>query len=141
MRLHAWCIMSNHIHLIISAENGNLSDVLRDFKKFTSSTIVKHIENNKEESRQGWMLWIFKQAGSNNSRNNKYQFWQQDNRPIQLETAKFTLTKLDYVHNNPVKAGLVARPEDYLLSSARDYNGSKGLLPVEHLSAAYSLRS
>ena len=85
------------------------------------------------------MLWIFKQAGNNNNRNNKYQFRQQDNRPIQLETVKFTLMKPDYLHNNPVKAGLVEKPEDYLLSSAKDYNESKGLLPIEHLSAAYTL--
>ena len=36
LKLYAWCIMSNHVHLIVSAEQGNLSDVLRDFKKFTS---------------------------------------------------------------------------------------------------------
>ena len=139
LNLHAWCLMSNHIHLIVSAKKGNVSDVLRDFKKFTSATILKQIESNKEESRKNWMLWIFKQAGANNNRNSNYQFWQQDNHPIQLETVNFTLTKLEYTHNNPVKAGLVEKPEDYLLSSARDYNGNKGLLPIEHLPAAYTL--
>jgi REP element-mobilizing transposase RayT len=139
LNVHAWCLMSNHIHLIVSAKNGNVSDVLRDFKKYTSATILKQIESNNEESRKHWMLWIFKQAGSNNSRNNKYQFWQQDNQPIQLETVKFTLTKLEYIHNNPVKAGMVEKPEDYLLSSARDYNSRKGLLVIEHLTAAYTL--
>lgn len=139
LNLHAWCLMSNHIHLIARAQNGNLSDILRDFKKFTSGTITRQIENNAEESRKGWLLWLFKQAGRNNNRNDKYQFWQQDNRPIQLETVSFTLNKLEYLHNNPVKAGLVEKPEDYLLSSARDYNGMKGLLPIEHLTAAYTL--
>ena len=140
LNLHAWCLMSNHIHLIISSPKGNLSDILRDFKKFTSATIIKQIENNTEESRKKWMLWIFKKAGENNTRNNNYQFWQQDNQPIQLETASFTLSKLTYIHNNPVKAGLVEKAEDYLLSSARDYYGGKGLLPIEHLSAAFTLR-
>lgn len=140
LKLHAWCIMSNHIHLIASAENGNLSDIIRDFKKFTSNTILTQIENNNEESRRGWMLWLFKQAGANNSNNTIYQFWQQDNQPILLNTPGFTLTKLNYLHNNPVKAGFVEKPEDYLLSSARDYNGSKGLLPVEQLTAAYTLK-
>jgi len=138
--LHAWCIMSNHLHLIVSAKNGNLSDILRDFKKFTSQTIIKQIEKNAEESRKAWMLWIFKQAGDNNNRNDSYQFWQQDNHPIQLDTPAFTLSKLSYIHNNPVKAGIVNNAEDYLLSSARDYNGMKGLLPVDHLSAAYTLK-
>ncbi len=140
LQVYSWCVMSNHIHFIISAKNGNLSDILRDFKKFTSATILKQIENNNIESRKGWMLWIFRQAGSNNSRNNKYQFWQQDNRPINIETEKLSSGKLQYIHNNPVRAGLVESPEDYLLSSARDYNGKKGLIPIEFLDAAFSLR-
>ena len=50
--LHSWCIMSNHLHLIISAKNENLSDVLRDFKKFTSKQVISAIENNSKESRK-----------------------------------------------------------------------------------------
>ena len=40
LKVHAWCIMSNHLHLIVSAEKGNLSSIIRDFKKFTSQTIL-----------------------------------------------------------------------------------------------------
>ena len=141
LKLFAWCIMSNHVHLIVQAENGNLSGILRDFKKFTSKCLIKAIEDNKQESRSNWMLWIFKKAGENNSRNEHYQFWQQDNHPILLETPAFTLEKLNYLHQNPVKAGIVDKAEDYLLSSARDYNGGKGLIVIEHLTAAYGLRS
>ena len=50
--LHSWCIMSNHFHLIVSAKNENLSDVLRDFKKFTSKQVISAIENNPKESRK-----------------------------------------------------------------------------------------
>jgi putative transposase len=140
LRVHAWCIMSNHVHLIVSAEKGNLPDVLRDFKSFTAKKILQQIEENDEESRKGWMLWIFKKSGQSNSRNETYQFWQQDNHPVELQTVDFTLTKLNYLHNNPVNAGIVGRPEDYILSSARDYNGVKGLLPIDYLTAAYTLR-
>lgn len=56
LRIHAWCIMSNHIHLIISAEENSLSDILRDFKKFTSRKVIKAIEENLLESRRNWML-------------------------------------------------------------------------------------
>lgn len=142
LKLHAWCLMSNHIHLILNAPNGNLSDILRDLKKFTSKEVIRSIENNNQESRKNWMLWIFKKAGEKNSRNKEYQFWQQDNHPVQLETVEFTLDKLNYMHNNPVKAGIVDKAEEYLLSSARDYYlGKGGLLPIEHLTAAYTLRS
>ena len=135
---HAWCLMSNHLHLIMSCKNGNLSDVLRDFKKYTSGMITKEIKRNPQESRRNWMLWIFKQAGANNSKNNQYQFWQQDNRPIQLVSIAFTLSKLEYIHHSPVLAGMVEKSVDYLLSSARDYNGTIGSLPIKHLTAAYS---
>ena len=87
------------------------------------------------------MLWIFKKAGEKNSRNKDYQFWQQENHPVQLSTIPFTLAKLNYIHNNSVKAGIVEKPEDYLLSSGRDYFGMRGLLSIEHLTAAYTLKS
>jgi putative transposase len=53
LRLHAWCLMSNHLHLILSAQEGfSVSDLLRDFKKYTSARIIKAIEENKQESRR-----------------------------------------------------------------------------------------
>src|SRR5262245_53312229 len=67
LNLHAWCLMTNHIHLIVSAQRGNLSGIVRDFKKFTWGTITRQIENSEEESRKNWMLWIFKEAGANNN--------------------------------------------------------------------------
>ena len=132
--LYAWCLMSNHLHLIIAAKEGhNLSDILRDFKKFTSYKITKAIEASKTESRRNWMLWIFQSAGQQNKRNKKYQFWRQNNHPKELETNHFTEQKLRYLHNNPVAAGIVSRPEDYVSSSARNYAGERGLLEVEFL--------
>ena len=76
--VYSWCIMSNHVHLIVSAKNNNLSDVLRDFKKFTSKKIITAIEANTKESRREWMLDIFRKEGGANSRNKEYQFWRQD---------------------------------------------------------------
>ena len=113
LKLYAWCIMSNHVHLIVSAEQGNSSDVLRDLKKFTSKAIIDAIQNNKEESRKNWMLWILKKAGEKNSRNEQHQFRRQDNHPLQLETVAFTLDKLNYLQNNPVKAGIVEKAKEY----------------------------
>jgi len=73
--LFAFVIMSNHVHLIAKAnEEHSLSDVLRDFKKFTSKAIVKAIKDNPKESRKDWMLKIFKEAGEKNGNNKNYQF-------------------------------------------------------------------
>jgi putative transposase len=133
--LHSWCIMSNHLHLIASAEKHDLSAVLRDFKTFTSKKIISAITDNPKESRKEWMLPVFVRQGEANSRNKQYQFWQQDNHPQELYSPAFMVQKMDYIHNNPVKAGIVERPEHYLYSSARDYYyGRKcGLLDIVFL--------
>ena len=135
LKIHSWCIMSNHVHLVISTFNKNTSDVLRDFKKFTSKELIKAISENNSESRRQWMLDIFLQAGESNSRNKAFQFWRQDNQPKEMFGEEFIRQKLNYIHENPVTAGIVERAEDYLYSSARDYNDGNqvGLLEVEFL--------
>jgi hypothetical protein len=96
---------------------------------------ITAIKENIQESRKDWMLTIFKEQGTSNSRNRNYQFWRQDNQPKELYAPEFTVQKLNYIHNNPVEAGLVEKPEDYLYSSARNYKygNSSGLLPVVFL--------
>lgn len=133
--VHAWCVMSNHVHLVLSANNNDTSEILRDFKKFTSKQIIKEITENHLESRRDWMLEIFRKAGGMNSRNSSNQFWRQDNQPKELFSEKFTMQKLDYIHNNPVEAGIVEKAEEYIYSSARDYYFGKqcGLLEIDFL--------
>ncbi|WP_317048733.1 transposase [Reichenbachiella versicolor] len=133
MIIHAWVIMSNHLHMIISRkEDGEqLSDIVRDFKKYTSTTILKAVKENKHESRRNWMLWIFESVGSKNENNKKYQFWRQDSHPEQLISNKFMDQKVDYIHNNPVAARIVDEPENYVYSSAKDYANQQGLLDIE----------
>lgn len=131
LRLHAYCILTNHLHLIISAKTGqNLADILRDLKKFTSRQLIQAIEQNKAESRRNWMLWIFKAAARKNARNSSYQLWRQNNQPKELVTNHFMQEKLNYVHNNPVAAGYVYQPEDWCWSSARAYSGELSELPL-----------
>ena len=109
--------------------------MLGDFKKFTSKQITKAITEHLGESRKEWMLKIFKEAGERNSRNSNYQFWQQDNQPKIIYTPDFAAQKLEYIHNNPVEAGIVEKGEEYIYSSARDYFYGKqcGLLKIEFL--------
>jgi len=131
--IYAWCLMSNHLHLIVRAEGNNLSDILRDFKKHTSKSILSELESSTTESRKDWMLWLFKSAGEKNKRNSKYQFWRQDNHPIELSTNELKDQRLEYLHRNPVDARIVSDAEDYLYSSARSYVGEKGLIEIARL--------
>ena len=124
-----YVIMSNHIHMIIQAEDENLSDVLRDFKKFTSSTILKMIQT-ESESRKEWMLDRFKKATRSHCRNKNFQFWQYGNHAEEIYTEKFLWSKLDYIHFNPVRAGIVNNAQNYIYSSASNYILGKGLMDV-----------
>lgn len=130
LEVYAWCIMTSHIHLIIGTIDKKMEDILRDFKSHTSRTLRKTISENPQESRKEWMLWMMKRAGEKNSNNKDFQFWQQDNHPIELWDNYMVEQKLNYLHQNPVVSGFVFNAEDYLYSSARDYCGEKGLLDI-----------
>ena len=126
-----WVIMSNHLHLIVFTESLELSDVLRDFKKFTANKILESIKQ-EPESRREWLLHIFTYFASVNPNNRNYQIWQQDNHPIALWTLPVIWQKLDYIHLNPVRAGIVSDTTHYIYSSASDYyTGKKGLLEID----------
>ena len=133
--LHAWIIMSNHVHLIGSAKVGyTLSDILRDLKKYTSKKIFNAIKANSKESRRDWMIYMFERAGKQNSNNKNFQCWQQDNHPVELSNPKMLRQRMDYLHDNPVKAGIVFEPQQYVYSSAVDYyTNQKGLINIEQL--------
>jgi putative transposase len=128
--IYAWVIMSNHIHLIIGSKDEELQAIIRDLKKFTSNNIIEAISENQQESRKEWMLWLFEKAGEKNSNNKKYQFWQQHNQPIVLNNSIAFEKKLNYIHDNPVRAGIVDNPVAYSYSSAIDYSGQKGRVKI-----------
>ena len=134
MVLHAWVIMTNHVHLIISSNSNKIESIVRDLKKYTSKQIIKAIQENNIESRKEWMLNIFSYTGKNNNNNKEFQFWKQDYHPIELNSAEKIKQRLDYLHENPVRSGLVWEPWHYKYSSAIDYyTNEHGLLKVELL--------
>lgn len=126
--------MSNHLHLFCKASNGNiLSDVIRDFKKFTSKEIIQTILN-EPESRRDWMLESFKKACKHLKRNQQYKVWQIGYHAEHIFSNSFIKQKVNYIHNNPVKDKIVTSPEDYYFSSARNYAGLENELDVVVLS-------
>jgi putative transposase len=133
LQIFAWCLMSSHLHLVVAVSetaDHTLSDVMRDFKKFTSKQIVKMI-SEIAESRKEWLLKQFEYAGKYNPKIKDYKFWQDGLHPIELTSGKFIDQKINYIHQNPVEAGIVYRAEDYVLSSAAEYAGEHtGLLDV-----------
>ncbi|SEJ43007.1 REP element-mobilizing transposase RayT [Dyadobacter koreensis] len=133
LQIHGWCLMSNHLHLLASAKDGyNLSDILRDFKKFTSKKIVATI-NSEVESRKDWMLYRFEFAGKFKVNVKDYKFWQDGNHATECFSYEFAKQKLNYIHQNPVRASIVDEAENYLFSSARNYAGLKGLVETNFI--------
>ena len=132
LEIYAWVIMSNHVHLMLRSEKGQLSNILRDFKSYTAKLILNTIEEI-DESRKEWMLRQFKSATLRHKRNAEYQFWSHENHAECIFSEKFGTQKLNYIHNNPVHAGIVAKAEHYKYSSAMDYADEIGMIPIVKL--------
>ena len=134
LEIYGWCIMTSHVHMIMGSNQDKLEGIVRDMKSYTSGRLRKAIQAHPQESRREWMLWMMERAGSKNKNNKGFQFWQQHNQPIELNTNSIMQQKLDYIHNNPVEAGFVENAEEWLFSSARDYCGNKGLIEINFIS-------
>lgn len=130
LEIYAYVLMSSHLHLLCKATEGFiLSDVIRDFKKFTSKKITQTIIT-EPESRREWMLDYFEKACEHLKRNQQYKVWQDGYHAELIYSNTFIKQKVDYIHNNPVKDKTVSLPEDYYFSSARNYAGLDNDLEV-----------
>ncbi len=111
--LYAFVIMSNHIHLIWQVSDAyNPQEVQQSFMKYTAQIILKELRNNHTQ-----VLDLFKV----NARDRMHQVWERNPLSVSLFNRNIFLQKLDYIHNNPVHAGLCKLPEDYKYSSASFY--------------------
>jgi len=121
LEIYAYCIMSSHIHLLCkSSETEVLSNIIRDFKTFTSKKIVETIVEYPE-SRREWMLDYFKKSCAHLKRKQNYKVWQNGYHAEKIYSNKFIKQKINYIHQNPVVDKIVSNPEDYVFSSARNY--------------------
>jgi REP element-mobilizing transposase RayT len=128
--VNAYVIMSNHVHLIAKTEPPHsLSDFIRDFKKFTSTTIVKAIKT-EPESRRKWLLDIMAKHAKRSSLHQEYQLWQRGSHPVELHSLFWLAQKVHYIHLNPVRAGWVEYPPHFAYSSALYYETGEGFLNV-----------
>lgn len=117
LRIHGYVIMPNHVHSIVSSGEKNLSEILRDYKRHTSrkiSSLLLEVGNRK-------LAQYFSTAAQLAAKGNEYKIWQSGSHAEAILSEEFFRQKLDYIHQNPVRKGFVARPEDWLHSSARNY--------------------
>jgi REP element-mobilizing transposase RayT len=117
IKVYGFTIMSNHIHLIWQVQQGyQRKDVQLSFMKYTAQMIIKDLRNSHKE-----VLEKFRVKTSDR----KYQIWERNALSISLWSQSVFKQKLDYIHANPVVAGLCRFPEEYKYSSAAFYE--KGL--------------
>ena len=114
VEINAFVIMSNHLHLIWQPMFGfTPSDIQASFMKYTAQQLKRSlIKNNKDILAE---LKVDKY-------DREYQVWKREPLNIELRTPAVFDQKLDYIHYNPVKAGLCKYPEEYYYSSARFYH-------------------
>ncbi len=133
--INAYVIMTNHVHLIArSKEQGDaLRNTIRDFKRYTAKRIYEELKTDPNESRRNWLLWIFESQGKRSSSNENFKIWQHENHPVILDSNHLQDERLNYVHENPVRAGICYTATDYKYSSAGAYAGEPGLIKLEFI--------
>lgn len=130
LEIFSWVIMSNHVHIISRVKPSyRFSNFLRDFKKYTSKAIIKEM-HRIHESRKEWLLDKFNFEAKRTTRAKNHKIWKDSNHAIEMGAQIDIWQKVNYIHDNPVRKGLVDEPEHYCYSSARDYCGKKGLVEV-----------
>jgi putative transposase len=116
-KLLGYVIMMDHIHLLIWPQDAEvIADFMRDFKRFTSGRITRQA---KLEGKTDWVE-KFEDAGNETSRAD-YKVWQDSFWEQTIYTQTFLEQKLNYIHMNPVRAGIVDEPPKYPYSSYRNY--------------------
>jgi putative transposase len=117
----------NHLHLIASCRAPfRLEAVMGDWKSFSARRIIDRLQDKAiPESRREWLLYLFGYFASERKHKQTYQVWQHDNHPIALYSEHVIAQKLEYIHDNAVKANYVSLPEHWLYSSAPFYAATK----------------
>lgn len=128
----AYVIMTNHMHVIWQSKNGKLSDTLRDYKSFCTKELIAAIKI-EQESRRNWLLHMFAFHARTTNQNDEYKIWQSGSHPEEITSNQFLRSKINYIHENPVRAGIVEHEKDYRYSSASNYYGGKGFMEIDFL--------
>lgn len=128
LKVFAYVIMDNHIHLILNGKN--LINIIQSLKRHTAKTILEALKTDNKE----WILNQFHFYKKKNKIKSDYQVWQEGYHPQGIGTQDMLFQKIKYIHYNLVKRGLVLRPEDWRFSSANYYlNGEVGELELDEL--------
>jgi len=123
MELFGFVVMPHHLHLIAQA-GDQLHAVMRDFKRFTSRTIHEQL---KADGRLTILNWLSQATPAARRGQGDLGLWQPGFHPQEIYTAEVFEQKLNYLHDNPVRKGLVRLASDWWYSSAGFYDGRESV--------------
>jgi putative transposase len=118
LEIFCYVIMPSHLHMICRRLDNDLNELLGRFKSYTSKMLLREIESSGNESRKEWLLQQFHAFAKSNKQYSDYHVWQYSNYATPLFTNEVLTQKQEYIHQNPVRAGIVVDPCAYLYSSA-----------------------
>jgi putative transposase len=119
VRVSCFVLMENHFHMIWQVMGDHKrEDVQRDFLRFTAQQILKNLRNLNSPLLEELLV---------GAKDRKYQVWERNSLSVELRSSNVFKQKLEYIHTNPVRAGLCALPEDYEYSSARFYERNESM--------------
>ncbi|NQU21205.1 MAG: transposase [Candidatus Nealsonbacteria bacterium] len=124
LALFGYVLLENHLHLVAGAED--LSKEIGDFKSFTARKLIDFLK----ERRLKMFLDQLKYYKERHKIDQDYQLWQEGSHPQMIQNDEMMRQKLDYIHFNPIKRGFVDDPVHWRCSSARNYAGQEGVIPV-----------
>jgi REP element-mobilizing transposase RayT len=120
--LLAWVVMPNHVHVLIEPVAGwALDRILHSWKSFTAHAILKATDREEDQRLVGDDppgIAGVPSASTSSIRKPSRQFWHREYWDRFIRDEAHYRNVIDYLHQNPVKAGLVTRPEDWPWSSA-----------------------
>jgi len=125
LKLYAYVILENHLHII--AESDDISKSMKHFKSFTAKALLKLLQ--KENAKT--LLEQFQFYKKAHKIDRTYQIWQEGYQPKLIQSDAMMISKINYIHHNPVKRGYIDEAKHWRYSSARDYEGLEGLIEVE----------
>jgi REP element-mobilizing transposase RayT len=131
LRINAFVIMPTHLHAIVfdaEYDSGRLEQTLTDFRKFTGKKLCDYAAGHLP----GCFSEAFRKAAGNDR---ERRFWQSSRHPATIETESFWRQKMDYLHENPCRKGLVVRAIDWRYSSAAYWLSEGTMESVVRLSA------
>ena len=130
LNVFAYCIMKTHLHMLVNTDDPHhLKDTIRDFKKFVTKRIVNLLKTERDEESVR-LLKLFSHEARFSAKHARYKLWMVGNHAIEVSDEKMAWIKINYIHNNPVKAGYVPYHYNWEYSSASNYYDKPSILPA-----------